>query len=259
MLGLWVDQRKPDCGPDPFENAEKYPGVKVGSRGQTLKGQVFDAGSFYGYGTGIVGFRLFPNPAFDERAAERWDAEKYYTDSTYYKDKNLVRPYRVGMCARSATATTRSVPPADPNNPAWANLSSNVGSQYFWVDRIFFQEADYSNFAFQLFHASRPGTLDTSLVSSDSINNPRTMNAVYLLGPRLFEARRWGKETLTGGGLDNRQFNDFLTDGPLLPLFEKPDTVWTPRVLKDGSDSVGALGALKSAFTSISAPSARNG
>jgi hypothetical protein len=130
-------------------------------------------------------------------------------------------------------------------------LSSNVGAQYFWVDRIFFQEADDTNFAFQLFHASRPGTLDTSFVSTDSINNPRTMNAVYLLLPRLLEARRWGRETLTGGGLDNRQFNDYLTDGPLLPLFEKPDTVWTPRVLKDGSDSVGALGALNRVYLNI--------
>ncbi len=34
-------------------------------------------------------------------------------------------------------------PPADPNNPEWANLSSNVGAQYFWVDRIFFQAADF--------------------------------------------------------------------------------------------------------------------
>ncbi len=77
------------------------------------------------------------------------------------------------------------------------------------------------------------------------------MNAVYLLGPRLFEAKRWGKETLTGGGLDNHQFNDYLTDGPLPPLFEKPDTVWTPRVLKDGSDSVGALGALNRVYLNI--------
>ncbi|MEP7309963.1 MAG: hypothetical protein ABJA98_31020 [Acidobacteriota bacterium] len=250
--GLWLDQRKPDCGPDPFENAEKYPGVKIGSRGQTLKGKTFDTGSFYGYGTGIVGFRLFPNPEFDERAAERWDAEKFYTDSTYSKDKNLVRPYRLGMsCALCHVGPNPINPPADPNNPAWANLSSNVGSQYFWVDRIFFQEADDTNFAFQLFHTSRPGTLDTSFVSTDSINNPRTMNAVYLLGPRLFEARRWGKETLKGGELDNHQFNDYLTDGPLLPLFEKPDTVWTPRVLKDGSDSVGALGALNRVYLNI--------
>jgi len=250
--GLWLDQRKPDCGPDPFENEDKYPGVKVGSRGKTLKGQTFDTGSFYGYGTGIVGFRLFPNPNFDERAAERWDAEKYYTDPSYANDKTLVRPYRVGMsCALCHVGPNPINPPSDPNNPSWANLSSNVGAQYFWVDRIFFQEADDTNFAFQLFHASRPGTLDTSFVSTDSINNPRTMNAVYLLLPRLLEAKRWGRETLTGGGLDNRQFNDYLTDGPLLPLFEKPDTTWTPRVLKDGSDSVGALGALNRVYLNI--------
>jgi hypothetical protein len=250
--GLWLDQRKPDCGPDPFENAAKYPGVKVGSRGKTLKGQLFDASSYYGYGTGIVGFRLFPNPDFDERAAERWDPVRYYTDPTYYKDRSLVRPYRVGMsCALCHVGPNPINPPADPNNPAWANLSSNVGAQYFWVDRIFYEEADDTNFAFQLFHASRPGTLDTSFVSTDSINNPRTMNAVYLLLPRLLEARRWGRETLSGGQLNNHQFNDYLKDGPLLPLFEKPDTVWTPRVLKDGSDSVGALGALNRVFLNI--------
>ena len=65
--GLWLDRRKPDCGPDPFENATKYPGVKTGSRGTTVNGQQVPVGSFYGYATGIVGLRLFPNPAFDER------------------------------------------------------------------------------------------------------------------------------------------------------------------------------------------------
>ena len=106
-------------------------------------------------------------------------------------------------------------PPADPNNPEWANLSSNVGAQYFWTDRIFYQAADYSSFAFQLFHSSRPGSLDTSFVSTDNINNPRTMNAVYGLLPRLLQARRWGKETLAGGGVNNKQLNDYLKDGPL--------------------------------------------
>ena len=137
--GLWLDQRKPECGPDPFENASKYPGVTGESRGKTLKGQTFDPGSYYGYASGIVGFRLFPNPNFDERAAERWDAEKYYTDPAYYKDKSLVRPYRVGMsCALCHVGPNPINPPADPNNPTWANLSSNVGAQYL-VDRIFFQ------------------------------------------------------------------------------------------------------------------------
>ena len=251
---LWLDKRKsgPGCGADPFENASKYPGVAYGSRGKTLNGKTFETGSSYGYASGIVGFRLFPNPAFDEKAAARWDAEKYYTDPNYANDKNLVRPYRVGMsCALCHVGPNPIKPPVDPNNPEWANLSSNVGAQYFWVDRIFFQSADFGNFAYQLFHASRPGTLDTSFISTDSINNPRTMNAVYLLGPRLLHAKHWGKETLKGGGLDNHQFNDYISDGPLTTLFEKPDTVWTPRVLKDGSDSVGALGALNRVYLNI--------
>ena len=144
----------------------------------------------------------FPNPAFDEAAARRWDPERYYTDPTYYNDQTLVRPYRVGMsCGLCHVGPNPIKPPADPNNPAWANLSSNVGAQYFWIDRIFYEAADYSSFAFQLFHSSRPGSLDTSFVSTDNINNPRTMNAVYGLLPRLLHARRWGKETLAGGGL----------------------------------------------------------
>ena len=77
------------------------------------------------------------------------------------------------------------------------------------------------------------------------------MNAIYLLGPRLNEAKRWGKETLAGGGLNNKQFNDYMPSGPLTEYFRKPDTVWTPRVLKDGSDSVGALGALNRVYLNI--------
>lgn len=253
--GLWLDRRKqtPECRePDPFENAAKYPGVKIGSRGRTLNGKPFPVGSYYGWATGIVGLRLFPNPDFDEKAAARWNAQDFYTNPAYYNDKDLVRPYRVGMsCAFCHVGPNPINPPADPENPAFANLSSNVGAQYFWVDRIFYQEADDTNFAFQLFHASRPGTLDTSFVSTDSINNPRTMNAVYNLLPRVVHARRWGKEQLAGGERDNHQFNDYVTSGDLTRFFEKPDTVWTPRVLKDGSDSVGVLGALNRVYLNI--------
>jgi hypothetical protein len=38
---------------------------------------------------------------------------------------------------------------------------------------------------------------------------------------------------------------------PLSQFFQKPDTTWTPRVLKDGSDSVGALGALNRVYINI--------
>jgi hypothetical protein len=226
--------------------------VRVGSRGTTIAGQTFEVGSFYGFATGIVGFRLFPNPEFDEAAARRWDPERYYTDEAYYNDRTLVRPYRVGMsCGLCHVGPNPIRPPADPNNPEWANLSSNVGAQYFWTDRIFYEAADYNSFGFQLFHSSRPGSLDTSFVSTDNINNPRTMNAVYGLLPRLLNAQRWGKEALAGGGLNNKQFNDYVKDGPLAGLFTPPATVLTPRVLKDGADSVGAMGALNRVYLNI--------
>ena len=263
---LWLDVRKagPGCPPDPFENETKYPGVKTGARGSAH----LPVGSYYGYATGVVGLRLFPNPAFDEKAAEEWDAEKYYTDPDYYSREKLVKPYRVGMsCGFCHVGPNPTNPPADPENPTWANLNNNPGAQYFWTDRIFFWPPDDSlqpgverdpqqkksdNYIFQLFHTSRPGALDTSLVSSDMINNPRTMNAVYNVGARLANAERWGKEKLDGGGRDNRQFNDFVPAGsPLAKYYRDPDTVFTPRVLKDGADSVGALGALNRVFINI--------
>ncbi len=247
-FGLWLDKRKPECGPDPFEDEAKYPGVKIGARGSTVP-----VGSYYGYGTGIVGLRLFPNPAFDEEAKKRWDPVRYYTDPKYYNDAKLVKPYRVGMaCGFCHVGPNPVKPPDDPNNPKWENLSSMVGAQYFWVDRIFSWDGDQSKYFFQLFHTSRPGSLDTSLVSTDNINNPRTMNAVYGLNARLDMALRWGQEKLADGQKNNKQFNDYVPSGdPLTKFYTPPDSVNTAHVLKDGSDSVGTLGALNRVYLNI--------
>jgi hypothetical protein len=68
------------------------------------------------------------------------------------------------------------------------------------------------------------------------------MNAVHLLGPRLAQAKLWGKETLKGSQLNNKQLAGF---------FDPPDTSWSPRVLKDGSDSVGIMGALNRVYINI--------
>jgi cytochrome c2 len=248
--GLWLDVRDPKCKPDPFENEEKYKGVQVGARGKTVP-----VGSYYGEATGIVGLRLFPNPDFDEKARREWDSERYYRDQSYYEQRDLVKPYRVAMsCGFCHVGPNPVKPPKDPERPEWANLSSNVGAQFFWWDRVFDWKAttNEQSFLFQALHTSLPGTLDTSLVSTDNINNPRTMNAVYYLGPRMTLAKKWGKETLSGGGLDNKQFNEFVPPSdPLAQFFTPPSTTWTPRVLKDGSDSVGALGALNRVYLNI--------
>lgn len=254
--GLWLDERidSPECPPDPFEDETKYPGVEVGARGK----DGLPVGSYYGYASGVVGLRLFPNPAFDAEAQKKWDPVRYYTDEKYYNDKHLVKPYRVGMsCAFCHVGPNPTNLPKNFEEPKWENLNSNPGAQYFWIDRIFKFNQDEKDFIYQLFHTSRPGALDTSLVSSDQINNPRTMNAIYQLGARLEIAKKWGKEELKGGELNNKQFNDFAkpdgplpANGPLNDLAYEP-TVFTPRVLKDGADSVGGLGALNRVYVNI--------
>lgn len=246
-FGLWLDTRQADCAPDPFENEKKYPGVAIGARGKNMP-----VGSYYGYASGVVGLRLFPNPDFDEAAQKAWDPVRYYSDPSYYNAKSLVRPYRVGMsCGFCHVGPDPVRPPADAENPKWENLSSTVGAQYFWVNRVFNWKADVENYVFQLMSSARPGALDTSLITTDYINNPRTMNAIYHVGPRLDMARKHGKEMLSGGNLDSKQFNDYVKSGPLTSYFEAPNTVWTPRVLKDGSDSIGALGALNRVYLNI--------
>src|SRR5258708_3891045 len=77
------------------------------------------------------------------------------------------------------------------------------------------------------------------------------MNAVYLLKERLQHSKRWGQEKLAGGQKNNKQFNEYVPSGWLTDFYSTPDTVWTPRVLKDGADSVGALGALNRVYLNI--------
>ncbi len=245
---LWLDVRDPNCKPDPFADANKYPGVEIGARGKTVP-----VGSYYGEPTGIFGLRLFPNPYFDQAAKDHWNADKFYNDPEYYNDKNLVRPYRVGMtCGFCHVGPDPNNPPADFENPQFANLANNPGAQYFWIDRLFLWEQDHKNFTWQLFHTSLPGTLDTSFISTDSINNPRTMNAVYDIPARLSAAARWGKEELeTGGSGNNKQFNDYPATKFLSQFYHKPNTVFAAHVLKDGADSVGILGALNRVYLNI--------
>jgi len=54
-FGLWLDKKVGP--PDPFADENAYPGVKIGARGSTVP-----VGSYYGWGTGVVGLRLLPNP-----------------------------------------------------------------------------------------------------------------------------------------------------------------------------------------------------
>src|SRR5260370_31827763 len=101
-------------------------------------------------------------------------------------------------------------PPAVPEAPAFANLSSSVGAQYMWVDRLFIFNSNKpegrKNFMYQLVKTYRPGSMDTSLISTDGINNPRTMNAVYDFPSRMGLAKNLWHEKLAGGAPPYKPF-----------------------------------------------------
>jgi hypothetical protein len=209
QYGLWLDER---AGPET---------------------QTVDA-NIYGKSSGVVGLRLFPNPAFDETARRNWNAERYYQDPAYFNDTKLVRPYRVGMsCAFCHVQMHPLHPPDDPENPKWENLSANIGNQYFKVNRIFGAELKPDSFVYQLLDQTPRGTLDTSLIATDGINNPNAMNPLFNVGARLAEGT---PEKMTNGAL-------------LLPTRDENRTV--PHILMDGADSIGIIGALDRVYINI--------
>jgi len=221
QFGLWLDA--PDGTRDPFY-AASY-------------GETFPKDDFlhtYGRASGIVGLRIFPNPDFDAAARRRWDAQRFYNDAAYYSDPTLVRPYRVGMACGFCHAGPHPLhPPADPEHPGWQNLSSNIGAQYLKAARVFVLPHHEDNFLFQVVNSMPPGTVDTSALASDNINNPRAMNAIYQVGTRLKIAV---EESLAGGNLD------MAGTQAKMPV---------PHVLKDGADSIGIDGALARVYISI--------
>lgn len=221
QFGLWLDL------PDGTQDAAYAANYR----------EIFSKDDFlrvYGRASGIVGLRLFPNPDFDEAARKNWDAQRFYDDPNYYRRKQLIRPYRVGMaCGFCHVGPHPLHPPDDPEHPAWSNLSSNIGAQYLKAAHVFILPKQEDNFLFQVVNSMPPGTIDTSALATDNINNPRNMNAIYQVGTRL---KIGVEETLSGGNLD-------------LPGTSK--TMPVPHVLKDGADSAGILAALARVYVSI--------
>ncbi len=188
----------------------------------------------YGRSSGVMGLRLFPNPKFDDAAKAKWKPDLYANDPAYYTDRNLVRPYVVGMsCSFCHLGPDPVNPPANPDEPEYANLSDYVGQHYFKVWEVFGHELKPDNFVWQLLHTNPPGTLDTSFIATDYLNNPGSMNGVFNVVGRLNVAV---PEHVTGGALN---------------LNGVTDPQVTPRVLKEGADSAGFTAALSRVYLNI--------
>ena len=183
----------------------------------------------YGQSSGVMGLRLFRNPKFDPN---KWNAKDFYEKPAYYNDPKLERPYIVGMaCSFCHVGPDPVNPAADIAEPEYANLSDYAGQHYLKVSEVFGLTLKSDNFIRQLLQSNPPGTLDTSFIATDYLNNPGTMNGIYEIGGRLSVATA---EQVAGGALDLRNRE---------PV--------TPRVLKDGADSVGVHAALSRVHVNI--------
>ena len=188
----------------------------------------------YGKPSGVLGFRLFPNPEFNGDARKQWNGDRFMNDPTYYNDNKLVRPYRVGVaCGSCHIAPNPSNPPADPENPRWENLASAIGNQYINEGKVFACNVEKGGFFYEMLAAQPRGTSDTSRIATDHINNPNAINAIFLLAER---ERIATPEKMTGG---------------TLALPGEKEEMNVAHILKDGADSIGVAGATIRVYVNI--------
>lgn len=207
QYGLWLDQGPQESGVD---------------------------ANIYGRPSGVIGLRIYPNPKFDAAAQRAWDPQRYYNDPSYYTNPKLVRPYIVGMaCGLCHVSFNPLKPPDDPEQPKWENLASTIGNHYIVAAKVFATTANPDSYAYQVLHSWKPGTIDTSFLATDNLNNPSKINSIYALQARLTAAQT---EEISGGAL---YFSNGKTSAAV------------PHVLKDGADSVGLTGALSRVYVSI--------
>ncbi len=197
----------------------------------------------YGRPTGVMGFRLFDNPDFTGAAVEKWkqhldpatgEAKKFYEDADFAAQRDLVRPYRVGVaCGSCHIAYHPCHPPENPAEPRYENLASAIGNQYLREGPTFAPNVRPGGFFHEMTQAQPRGTSDTSRIATDNINNPNAINAIFLLGER---ARIQVEEDLAGGTLA------LPGTKPRMPV---------AHILKDGADSIGIPGATIRVYVNI--------
>jgi cytochrome c5 len=188
----------------------------------------------YGKPSGVLGYRLFPNPDFNDEARKKWDGNRFMYDPTYYSDNKLVRPYRVGVaCGACHIAPYPNNPPADPENPHWENLASAIGNQYINEGKVFACNVEKGGFFYEMLATQPRGTSDTSRIATDHINNPNAINPIFLLAER---ERIAVPEKMAGG---------------TLALPGEKEEMLVPHILKDGADSIGVAGATIRVYVNI--------
>ncbi len=91
-------------------------------------------------------------------------------------------------CAGCHAGLDAQNPPANPNHPAWANINATTGNQYLAVGAIFGAHLSPNDPRYQVFHTWAPGTVDTTAIESDGVNNPGIITQFFNLNQRPYFA-----------------------------------------------------------------------
>jgi mono/diheme cytochrome c family protein len=116
---------------------------------------------------GVVGVRKFPNPN--------------------YTPTNGQPPVLIGVaCAGCHAGLDPQNPPANPNHPSWANIHPTVGNQFIQIGKIFGANLSTHDPRKQVFNSWAPGTVDTTAIENDGINNPGIITQFFNFPNRPF-------------------------------------------------------------------------
>ncbi|MDP2028790.1 MAG: cytochrome c [Thiobacillus sp.] len=256
--------RDPACD---FKDAAATPGDPDGHRNSRED----SCNLAFGTSTGALGFRKFPNPRFDPVAwkklngslgtwqgySQKLSSDPARSDSKVRKlaDASIEPPFLIGTaCASCHVAFDPARPPLDPAHPKWESLSGLVGNQYIRISEVLVSGLSKNDLLWQVFSHARPGTSDTSAIPNDQVNNAGTINALVNIAERPTfsgeKVNRWRKAAACPAGA--KESTCWCEPGKPGKCWEKSlKTETVHHILKDGSDSIGALGAIQRVYFNI--------
>ena len=224
----------------------------------------------FGTSTGALGFRKFPNPRFNAAAWTKlngrpgtWDGfdRKLSSDgktpdsrTSRLADGSVEPPFLIGMaCGGCHIAFDPVHPPQDPANPTWQNILPAIGNQYLHISEMLASGMSKNALEWQVFAHARPGTVDTSAVPNDQVDNAGTMNAILdtPVRPTFQETvTKWRKvkQCDPGAGEDVCWCEPGRT-GKCWLRGTQVEAVH--HILKDGADSIGDLEAVQRVYINI--------
>lgn len=217
----------------------------------------------FGTSAGAMGFRKFPNPKFNKPA---WAALNNGLASwegfrKKLADGSIEPPFLIGQscgaCHIAFDPTKPFRPPYSPIHPAAENLSGTVGNQYSRVLPIFVSGMPKDSLEYQVYALVRPGTVDTSAIPTDQVNNTGTMNALINLAQRPVhpqDVRKWrivpSGEQCKVDAPDEQCWCEPRKDGKKC-WKRSLQRESVHNILKGGEDSIGALEALQRVYINI--------